>query len=87
MNIFADMPTESEIEDLYEKFCQIDKEDKKGTIDVERMANLMGIATDTKEWTGDQVKKLLGIQFRIHMNDPKTLTRTEFKATFQNTGS
>ena len=68
MNIFADMPTESEIEDLYEKFCQIDKEDKKGTIDVERMANLMGIATDTKEWTGDQVKKLLGIRFRIHMN-------------------
>ena len=73
MNIFADMPTESEIEDLYEKFCQIDKEDKKGTIDVERMANLMGIATDTKEWTGDQVKKLLGIRFRIHMNDSKTL--------------
>ena len=47
MNIFADMPTEGEIEELYGEFCQIDKKET-GTIPVDRMTQLMSSATNTK---------------------------------------
>ena len=53
MAIFSDMPTEGEIEDLYEQFCEYGRKD--GLIDVKTMARLMVTATNEKDWSEAKV--------------------------------